>query len=289
MVKDKKPWIIALLAAAAAVAIGVSIWSGGPGKDKKDQSGTADAPSAVEEIPKPTMLPGIGASELSLLSPLYNSMEERDLEGAARILNDNEEAFKDIVQNTFGGEKFIYREDLYETQEAMPSVRWFSDLGSGEGLVITRYNTVFYGTFEEGKPNGEVLAVQTIRLDGHPRYTYADGLWKDGMMEGEGETGYCYYEGQPDGSYRSVKKTGTYVSNFQDGSMIYRTDNGAGRVLTWKMETDHGVTVLDGRWQPYGLEGGHILMSEEDDTRGYVLSKEKEDSVMWNNLILWDE
>ena len=58
-----------------------------------------------------------------------------------------------------------------------------------------RAGTVLYGTFKDGKPSGQCVALQAITLDEGVRYDYSDGTWVDGVMEGPGECGYDYYEG----------------------------------------------------------------------------------------------
>lgn len=237
-------------------------------------------------IPTQPKLP-VSEGEEQLLTALYGFMETKNMVQAATLLNENQEQFKVLTDKTLGGAAWLFYVERTAQGERLYRMRRMESGVFGEGMVLTRFNTVFFGTYADGLPEGQVLAVQTMILD-YPRYTFADGFWRDGKMNGEGRTGYRYYDGKPEGNFEAVLKTGTYTDNLMDGELIYEADNGSGRVLHWNIRADAGVTVLDEKWIYYPFSDEYMLRSEEDEDRAYVISGETKEQARWNNLILWE-
>lgn len=270
---------------------------------------------AEENFDVPEPLP-VSEEEEGLLSGLYGAMDQGDYAAAAAILNENEDAWRTLVQETLGGKRYCYYEENADSAGSVPGggkesgsgwpvletgsspaadsyteihrMTELSGEGNARGLVVTRFNTAFFGSFRDGRPEGTCAAIQAMVLD-EPRYTYAVGNWSRGKMNGEGKTGYHCYESEPDTAFARTEKSGTYVENLLDGPFQYATENGAGECLHWDMEAEMGVTVLTGAWTCYENRNEYMLPSNEDGTRAYVLKKEQERAVLWNNLLIWDE
>lgn len=228
----------------------------------------------------------LSKEEEKLLSSLYSALVAKAYMGAARILNDNEAAFQVLVEEILGENVYCYYEEKTDDGEKIQKIEKLPAFGTVRGLVLTRYNTAFCGTFTDGKPEGEVCAVQTMILD-EPRYTFADGMWSDGKMNGEGKTGYHYYMNAPKGGFIYTEKAGTYRDNQLDGTFIYRTENGAGEVLSWKIQAVNGVTVFTEEWVQDPLTNDYMLASQESAERAYMLTEERSSALLWNNLIIW--
>ena len=162
------------------------------------------------------------------------------------------------------------------------------EASQAEGLVLSKYHTAFYGTFSEGKPEGNGTAIQTAVVE-EPRYSYAKGNWTQGKLNGEGETGYRYYETVPAGGYAGIKKTGTYSENLLEGPFVYEAEDEDGNQFFWDMEASAGVTVLTDSWTYSEAAGTYSLSARENPDRTYVLEKDQAEAVLWNNLILWEE
>lgn len=241
---------------------------------------------AQEMVPTQPKLP-VSDSERQLLVKLYDLLEKEDLVSAASLLNENQEQFKVLTDKSLEGEVFFYYVERTAQGAEIFRMTNISPEVSGYGMALTRFNTVFFGNFEHGAPQGECLAIQTVILD-DPRYTFADGIWKNGKMSGEGTTGYRYYDGKPEGSFEAIAKTGTYVDNLMSGDLVYEADNGSGRVLHWNIKAEQGVTVLDESWTYYHYSDEYMLRSQEDEDRAYVIPGESKDQIRWNNLILWE-
>ena len=244
-------------------------------------------PEMVNEPAEEAVLP-VSAEEEELLSALYAAMEQGSLRAAARILNENETEFRAMVQETLGGKQYCYYEEtgadgrnIHRLEEAVPE-------GKMHGLVLTRFNTAFCGDFRNGKPEGKCTAVQAMVLK-EPRYTYAAGTWAEGRMNGEGVTGYCYYENVPESGFVMTEKAGIYLDNLLDGEFTYTTESAKGERLSWNIEAEKGVTVLSERWAHSEDRKEYMLPSNEDASRAYVLKEDQTGSVLWNNLILWDD
>lgn len=229
----------------------------------------------------------VSEEEEELLSSLYAAMEVGDFAQTAQLLNTEEEALKTLTAETLNGAVWLY----YEQEENGTSLHYMEQLGegaAGEGLALSRYNTAFFGSFQNGRPEGSCLAVQAVVTDA-PRYTYASGTWSNGKMNGEGETGYRYYETIPEGSYAGIRKSGTYSENLLDGAFVYEVEGADGEVFSWDMEAAAGVTVLNDSWVYSEASGTYALGARDHEDRTYVLEGAQAQSVLWNNLIIWGE
>lgn len=230
----------------------------------------------------------VNEDEADLLSALYRTMVRGSYIETANILNEYETEFEHLLTESLAGDKYCYAEKEYENGQVIRMMEPLSKSGRVEGMVITRFNTVFYGSFLDGMPDGECHAIQAMVLD-EPRYTFAEGIWRQGKMEGEGKTGYHYYLDAPESGFVMTEKAGIYAENLLDGAFVYRVESGDGEKLSWNMEAEKGVTVLNDSWVYYPFRKEYMLGSAEDAARSYVLSEEKAGTVLWNNLILWDE
>lgn len=229
----------------------------------------------------------VSEAEAELLSELYRAMCNGEYVDAAQLLNENEETFIRLTEETLDGKKYCYREEKQEDGQVLRVMEELTETGETKGLVLGRYNTAFCGTFSDGQPNGTVCAIQTIVLD-EPRYTYAEGVWKNGKMNGEGTTGYHYYINAPESGFIRTEKSGTYVDNLLNGEFLYTTESGGGEILSWNMEAENGVTVLSDAWVHYPFRKEYMLTSVESEDRAYVLSEDCVQEVKWDNLITWD-
>lgn len=248
--------------------------------------------SSESETPPETLnaeLP-VSEEEGELLSSLYHAMKQQRYSDAATILNDHEEQFDVMVSKNLGNERYCYFETVLDSTdaEAVPNMEPVLEDSAFTGMVLTRYNTVFYGEFVDGKPNGTCCVIQTMVLD-HPRYSYAEGTWKNGKMNGEGRTGYLYYLDAPASGLIRTEKRGNYRDNLLDGEFVYETESVTGERLYWNMKAVNGVTVLTPEWEHYPYRKEYMLGSVEDKERAYVLSEDKMSTVLWNNLIIWPE
>ncbi len=240
----------------------------------------------TEETKAGVPLP-VNEEEEALLKSLCQAMEKRELDQAAEILNSQEDILKTLVQETLGGKKYLYWQE--ETAgELTGRMEELTGETEGRGLAVTRFNTVFFGEFSKGKPEGDCAAVQAMIL-AEPRFTYADGEWKNGKMNGHGKTGYRYYENAPEAGFVMAEKEGTYQENLLEGDFAYTAKNAEGEQLCWHMQAKDGVTVLSEEWIYQKNNGTYMLPSKEAPERAYVLSENQAETIMWNNLIVWDE
>lgn len=249
--------------------------------DEMANSETRDeSMSAEEHLP-------VSNEEAELLSSLYSAMMSESYVKAAQIMNDHEKEFEALAEETLNGEKYCYYEIKQTDGTNKKKIELLPESGSENGLVLSRYNTAFFGDFKNGKPEGEVSAIQTMILD-EPRYTFASGHWTEGKMNGEGITGYHYYENAPESGFVYTEKAGNYLDNQLDGIFTYLTENGAGERLTWEIQAVNGATVITKDWTHYPFRQEYMLASKESEERAYVLTAERASAVIWNNLITWD-
>lgn len=221
-------------------------------------------------------VPVLDQDQDALAGDIMKALNEGNLEKAAGIMEREEETLQDLFYTTMEGRRYLYNgEGLSEEIE-------------GQGMVFTMAGTVYYGTFQDGKPEGQCTALQVVNLDA-PRYDYSEGLWKDGRMEGKGHTGYCYYQWSPEGEVRDICKTGTFSEDLMDGEVTYTSMNDENETVTWKLEVDRGVVVTDERWVYSESTEEYQLLSEDSDNHAYVLGEEQIKLPVWKNLLVWEE
>lgn len=243
-------------------------------------------------------------TEEQLLNLLEGKMHANDLEGAARVLNENDTAFQDLFFGKLADETCLYSSPNdseggfpysppVDAQGADPHTGGvMKDEADGHGLVFQRAGTIFYGDFKDGKPSGQCVALQAITLDEGVRYDYSVGTWTDGVMDGAGECGYDYYEGVTgDGAKKTVKK-GNFADDLMEGEITYTSVNGNGESTSWTMTVENGVIVPDARWISDTSDDGtpvFRLMADTDDVHAYVVEADAMEEVRWKNMIEWGE
>lgn len=243
-------------------------------------------------------------TEEQLLNLLEGKMHVNDLEGAARVLNENDTAFQDLFFGKLADETCLYSSPNdseggfpysppVDAQGADPHTGGvMKDEADGHGLVFQRAGTIFYGDFKDGKPSGQCVALQAITLDEGVRYDYSVGTWTDGVMDGAGECGYDYYEGVTgDGAKKTVKK-GNFADDLMEGEITYTSVNGNGESTSWTMTVENGVIVPDARWISDTSDDGtpvFRLMADTDDVHAYVVEADAMEEVRWKNMIEWGE
>ena len=253
--------------------------------------------TAVHEIP-------LTYTEEQLLNLLEGKMHANDLEGAARVLNENDTAFQDLFFGKLADETCLYSSPNdseggfpysppVDAQGADPHTGGvMKDEADGHGLVFQRAGTIFYGDFKDGKPSGQCVALQAITLDEGVRYDYSVGTWTDGVMDGAGECGYDYYEGVTgDGAKKTVKK-GNFADDLMEGEITYTSVNGNGESTSWTMTVENGVIVPDARWISDTSDDGtpvFRLMADTDDVHAYVVEADAMEEGRWKNMIEWGE
>ena len=292
----KKLWIAAAVVLIVVIVISIfgkretsdDNWATSASKDMNDKTveTTSGDDLRGETMTVESEVP-VSEQELELLSALYTALSTSSYVDAAQILNDHETEFEILTDKTLNGEKYYYFEVKNTDGQTVPKMDQLPMSGTMEGLVLTRYNTAFYGEFEGGKPNGSACVIQTMILD-EPRYTFAEGMWSDGKMNGEGKTGYHYYLNVPESGFVYTEKAGNYLNDQLDGVFSYMTENGCGEIFTWEIQAVNGATVLTEEWIHYPYRKEYMLSSKESEERAYVLSEERASAVIWNNLITWD-
>lgn len=257
-------------------------------EETSDITGTDDIMDAADEEKEQEQEVELCEEEKLLLSELYQAMTEENYDKAAAILNENEDEFRHLTEKTLEGKLYYYLEGMPEEETESAEMGLLLPESSFVGMVLTRYNTVFYGKFSCGKPNGEAAAIQTMILD-QPRYSYAEGSWRDGKLNGDGTAGYYYYQDAPESGFVRVEKRGVFRENLLDSDFVYETESGNGERLSWNMKAVAGVTVITQDWEHYPYRKEYMLGSVEDSGRAYVLPESKVTEVLWNNLIVWPE
>lgn len=287
--KNRKMIAVGIGTALAAAVIWITAGKSGKTEEEPIQTQTVQTTDSEAETTLAVVqedLP-VDEAEAELLSGLYRALCVNDYVDAAILLNENEEAFIELTEETLDGMKYCYWEEPQENGQVLRVMEELAEEGEMEGLVLGRYNTVFCGEFSDGQPNGTVCAIQTIILD-EPRYTYAEGTWQNGKMNGEGTTGYHYYINAPESGFIRTEKSGTYANDLLNGEFVYMTENGGGEILSWNMKAENGVTVIDDTWVHYPFRKEYMLTSAESKERAYVLSEDRVQEIMWDNLITWD-
>ena len=265
---------------AASVTAGVVclflIFAGNSRMEKTaEQQETTQAPVLTATPSEPVEEYSLTKEQRELLDGVYECMKQTDYTGAARILNDNEQEFKDLYFTVMEGSPYYYD----GTQASKKSE-------GGRVICFKAYATVFLGEFGENGLEGQGAALQAIRLD-YPRYDYSVGTWNDGQLGGSGIIGYLYYDGIEGEEAREIKKEGTFKNGLMDGEVTYTSVSSSGTETVWKLAAKNGVTVMDERWVHDPDKGEYHLTSETDAGRIYMLGEGDLETVLWKNMINW--
>lgn len=264
----------------AAGETGRSAGEAGRAAGETGRGAEAGNGSESEAVPLPEMQdadagPLLDEEQAAAMQRLAEAMKAGDKVKAARILLDDEDAFRALFYEIMESNRYLYKDGLLRP-----------DL-EGEGLVLNGGSVCFYGEFRGGKPDGKCMALQAATLD-MPRYDFADGQWKAGRLDGQGILGYRYFDGAPEGEAWEVKKEGRFVQDQMDGEIIYSISSQSGETAIWKMDVANGVTQLDGRWKQTPDGDSYQLAAQNDTARAYVLTPEEAAVTRWVNLLVWE-
>ena len=107
-------------------------------------------------------------------------------------------------------------------------------------------------------------------------------------MNGQGATGYCYYENVPQGEYAWVEKQGQFVDDEMEGSISYEIRGTDDTLSHWDMNVSQGKIQLDERWTHLDDAGEYQLMSADSVSHAYLIADDQVDQVLWMNLLGWN-
>ena len=283
--KDRKYSVMDRTAAAAfAIVLGISgIWGlkeqeNAPGEnraaDSAEESGAEQ--NAAGRVSRESAAVVLDEKQMETVSDIMAALEKGNLKEAASVMEREADMLADMFYTAMDGVRYLFDGSSFQ-----------ADI-DGRGMVFTKAGTVYYGTFKAGKPEGQCTALQVVDLDA-PRYDYSQGIWKDGRMEGKGHTGYCYFERSPEGEARDICKTGTFSQDLMEGDVVYTSMNEEDQVSTWKLRVEHGIAIMDDRWDYVESTGEYQLLSEDNDNHAYVVEEDQAAMPMWVNLLIWEE
>lgn len=220
--------------------------------------------------------PLLDEDQRTILDGVTKALKEDDFEQGGTLLLDNEQKLQYLFYQTLEGRQYLYKDGR------------LSQKLEGEGLVLKKPMSVFYGTFQKGIPQGEGAALQGIVLDGL-RYDYSEGNWKDGKLNGKCTVGYHYYRGIQGDENQAVERTGEFVDDLMEGSFTYQTTNTDGEVTVWDMAAEEGRTKLDDRWLHDDEKHYYYLPSKDNSSHTYVLADDQVKEQRWRNMLVWEE
>ena len=114
---------------------------------------TETAQEIVEENSFSARYEALAEDQKQLLEDIRVAVAAEDMVQAAKLLDKKQEVLAQIFYGTFEGERFLYDGSTIS-----------EDIG-GEGLVFTMPEILFYGTFQDGQPQGNCLALQFVNVD----------------------------------------------------------------------------------------------------------------------------
>nr|WP_314458834.1 hypothetical protein [uncultured Clostridium sp.] len=226
---------------------------------------------AVTEIQDPGI--SLTAADQEFLEGLTGRLKEGDLEGAARLV--------EVNQNSLNEFPSMYSEG-----------RLKREITDGTGLVFLKPTVVFYGDFKNGVPEGTAAAISVLSLEEGKRYDYSYGNWKNGKMNGSGECGYRYYDGVTQDITVKTSKNGMFQNDLMQGEIAYSSTNRQGETAVWQFQTADGVIVLNGQWIKETDEKGAViykLLANGEKDHAYALSERAIGEDRWKNLILFSQ
>ncbi len=239
------------------------------------ESAAEEARREIEEsLAAKALPPELTRDQKDLLELLAEYTGSGEYEKAARLMLSQSEALSELYYVTMEEKRYLYSDGKL-TKEL-----------EGEGLVLARSSLVFFGEFSAGLPEGKCVAFQAVEIDS-PRYDYALGEWKAGRMNGEGEEGYCCYEGAGEEN-RSLTRRGTFKDDRMSGEVLLTTVNAQGEESSWTMQAEDGVLVIDDAWQYDSAQDAYLLPSDGDAAHAYTVSADSISEPYFQNLLLWE-
>lgn len=269
------------VAAAAGLVLMFGILVAGAVNQKPEEPALPEpvimtATSADADRVEEPAVPSLDEDQKAILEDVVRLLEEDNLQEAAVCILEHEQKLQYLFYQVMEGKRYLYKDGV------------LSEELEGMGLVLKKPLSVFYGTFQNGLPEGEGIALQGIYLEGM-RYDYSDGLWEQGTMNGEGVVGYHYFQGSQGEENQAVQKEGNFVMDLMDGDITYRTTNSDGETTIWDMTASQGKTKLDARWVREEEKQDYYLPSNQNSSHTYVLPDSAVDEVRWRNMLLWEE
>ena len=276
----------AMAAAAALLAVGLllggysrklsgsesgMLWSGtrtASGMKEGGEASPADASSVYAFLPD--------EDQLSAVRKVVKALEKGNLAQAAEVLSGKQDLFAEMFYEKMDGQRYLF-----------DGTGFLNEI-EGEGIVFVTPKTVFFGSFQEGKPEGECIALQSVDLEA-PRYDYARGQWEEGRMNGQGETGYCYYGKKPENDAEKVCRSGSFADDRMDGTVTYESTGSEGITARWQINVKAGAVELDDRWICLEDKKEYQLVSENNDSCAYILTEDQISQPMWKNMLVWEE
>ncbi len=240
--------------------------------EKEAKSPSTEAMVAEPSQKEPDTEITLTSEDKEFLNSLIKRFDSGDLEGAARLLDEYDIPWKEFP--------CMYDGTVMRTE-----------LTADRGLVFLKTSTVFYGEFKDGVPNGTCTALQVISLEEGKRYDYSYGTWANGKMNGNGATGYNYYDGVGEEINKLSAKEGVFKDNRMEGEVTYTSTNAAGEKAVWKFLAEDGRIVLDDRWIKGADSFGtttYKLMANDEKNHAYTLSEADLQEDRWKNFIEYD-
>ena len=108
-------------------------------------------------------------------------------------------------------------------------------------------------------------------------------------MNGQGEIGYCYYEGAPQGEIEEVSRSGNFKEDRMDAWQFIPPSADRKEKLPGNCRFRKGKIVMDDRWTYDEEEGDFHLPSKQGEGKVYAVSAEEIEEGLWGNLLVWGE
>ena len=219
-----------------------------------------------EEIHQYDRIP-VPEAYAELLEYLYLCLSgegEQDLADAADRMLEQKESLQVLIKEVLGGREYLYRpgEDLYLLQPSEGAEPLPEASQDEPWLLLSSSSRLYFGSFSEKGPEGSCLGIRAGTAGGRRRYDYAAGTWKDGCLNGYGETGYCCLDPLED-ACNAVYRSGSFTDDLLDGPVSQIMVDGTA-LHQYSYQAFRGTIVLDDVWEE--TEGG--IYRVRDNTEG---------------------
>jgi len=272
--------IIAVIAAVLVVIFSVVIIIADVKKHNEEKAAQEAERIRLEAIERgdPIVLE---TAEKMVLDSIVEDFENAQYGQASAELLNNFDLISDLFITKCGEKPFYYA--------GGNSLEALKDKTVDNVLVFASYSTLFYGSFENGIPSGEVDAIRTYYEGQRPRSDFSAGLWTGGKMNGEGTTGFNYLdysttagtEGSDETIYY-VGRTGVMKDDTFEGEVTIQAATGSATAY-------YVGNIVDGKLDENGLlqvdENGDVYQAYNADGEN---GSEREDSSVWQNLCVWN-
>lgn len=216
----------------------------------------------------------INENEKKILQQIYKYMKDKDFDEAAKFIIEKEKELDLFYTKTLLEEEHYFDgENLYLTNL----------LPNKEYLVIGDISTFYLGYIVNMKENGYGVKINAYKAD-YERYSYAVGIWKDGKLNGDGETGNIVLDILSNKQINRFVLFGYFIEDALDGEVVLEIMEDD-ELFTYKFNVTLGIINMDENLKKDKFSDAYLISGIEDKDRKFFIKENELFDKRWINKV----